>query len=295
MKVFVTGGSGYLGQPVIRALRQQGHEVTALARSDAGAAAVSRLGAAPVRGGLGDLGTLRDAGAAADGVIHLASDRGARIAETDRAAAQALQDGVGSGPYVHTGGAWIYGDTGGMADESAPLAPPPVVAWRLENEKRVLARAGAGGHPVIVMPGLVYGHGAGLIEQFFTAPARSRGTVRYIGDGTNHWALVHVDDIADLYARALAAPAGAVYAGVSEPALAVTEVAGAVSQAAGCPGRTESMTLAEARREMGPIADAFALDQQLSSARARAELGWRLARRDVLAELAAVPPPAAAS
>src|SRR5580693_9493982 len=69
MKVFVTGGSGYLGQPVIRALRQQGHEVTALVRSQAGAAAVSRLGAAAVRGGLGDLGTLRDAGAAADGVI----------------------------------------------------------------------------------------------------------------------------------------------------------------------------------------------------------------------------------
>jgi nucleoside-diphosphate-sugar epimerase len=290
MKVFVTGGSGYLGQPVIRALRQQGHEVAALARSEAAAAAVSRLGAAAVRGGLGDLGTLRDAAAAADGVIHLAQDRGPRVAETDQAAAQAMQDGVGAGPYVHTSGAWVYGDTGGTVDESAPFAPPPVVAWRLANEERVLARAGAGGHPVIVMPGLVYGYGAGLIEQSFTAPARSRGTVRFIGDGTSHWALVHVDDIAGLYARALAAPAGAVYVGVGEPALTVGQIAGALSQAAGCPGRTESITLDEARREMGPIADAFALDQQLSSARARAELGWPLPRRDVLAELAAVAP-----
>jgi nucleoside-diphosphate-sugar epimerase len=200
-----------------------------------------------------------------------------------------MQDGVGAGPYVHTGGVWIYGNTNGVADEAAPLAPPPVVAWRLENEKRVLARAGAGGRPVIVMPGLVYGHGAGLIEQFFTGPARSRGVVRYIGDGASHWALVHVDDIAGLYARALAAPAGAVYAGVAEPALTVARIAGALSQAAGCPGRTESMPLDQARRELGPIADAFALDQQLSSARARAELDWRLPRRDVLAELAAGP------
>jgi hypothetical protein len=37
---------------------------------------------------------------------------------------------------------------------------------------------------------------------------------------------------------------------------------------------------------MGPIADAFALDQQVDSARARAELGWNPPTRDVLSEIA---------
>jgi len=37
---------------------------------------------------------------------------------------------------------------------------------------------------------------------------------------------------------------------------------------------------------MGPIADAFALDQQVSSARARSELGWNPPERDVLSEIA---------
>jgi hypothetical protein len=44
--------------------------------------------------------------------------------------------------------------------------------------------------------------------------------------------------------------------------------------------------LDEARRTMGPIADAFALDQRLTPARATAELGWRPTRTDPLAILA---------
>lgn len=46
------------------------------------------------------------------------------------------------------------------------------------------------------------------------------------------------------------------------------------------------MSLEEARAEMGSIADAFALDQQVSGGRARAELGWNPPPRDVQEELA---------
>ena len=95
-----------------------------------------------------------------------------------------------------------------------------------------------------------------------------------------------MEDIADLYALALGAPAGAVYAGVGEYRLTVADLLPALCTAAGCPGRTEPMSLEQARAELGPIADAFALDQQVSGARARAELGWAPPARDVLAELA---------
>ena len=60
----------------------------------------------------------------------------------------------------------------------------------------------------------------------------------------------------------------------------------ALCEAAGCPGRAESVALEQARAEIGPIADCFALDQQVSGARARAQLGWNPPARDVLAELA---------
>jgi nucleoside-diphosphate-sugar epimerase len=286
MQIFVTGGSGYIGRATIGALRRRGHDVTALVRGDSAAEVVAGLGATPVTGTLRDLEVLRNAAAGADGAIHLAQERGPRTAQIDAAAAGAIQDGIGAGTYVHTGGVWVYGNTNGFADEDAPLSPPPVVAWRAGIEKQVLGRAAGGGRPVLVMPGIVYGKGAGLIEQFFTGPARSRHAVRIIGDGSGHWALVHVDDIAELYALALGAPAGTVYAGVATSDFTMAQIAEAASRAAGCPGRVESVTLAEAQAEMGPVADAFALSQQVNSARAREQLGWNPPRRDVLTEIA---------
>ncbi|MFF1682282.1 NAD-dependent epimerase/dehydratase family protein [Streptomyces sp. NPDC058256] len=286
MQIFITGGSGYIGRSTIGALTGHGIAVTALARSEHAARIVSDLGATPVAGSLTDTDVLREAARAADGVIHLGVDYAEGTADVDRAAAEALQDGVGSGPYVHTGGVWVYGDTDGVVDEDAPLSPPRITAWRLENEKRVLARAATGERPVVVMPGLVYGRSGGLAQSFFVEPGRAAGAVPCIGDGSNHWALVHVDDIAELYVLALNAPAGSVYAGVGGQNLPLADITRALSHAAGFPDRIESLTLTEAVRRMGPIAEAFALDQQFSGARARRELGWTPTRLDALAELA---------
>jgi DNA-binding transcriptional LysR family regulator len=135
---------------------------------------------------------------------------------------------------------------------------------------------------VVVMPGLVYGRGGGLIETFYAAPGREHGAVACIGDGSGHWALVRVEDIAELYALALTAPAGAVYAGVSDQNPTTGQVAEAVSHAIGRPGSVRHLTAEEAHAEMGPIAEAFALDQRLTGARARTRLGWEPAHLDPL-------------
>ncbi|MFF2189386.1 NAD-dependent epimerase/dehydratase family protein [Streptomyces sp. NPDC058155] len=286
MQIFITGGSGYIGRSTIRALTRHDIGVTALARSRQAARTVSDLGAVPVEGALTDTDVLHEAARAADGVIHLGVAYAEGTADVDRAAAKALQDGVRDRPYVHTGGVWVYGDTDGVVDVDAPLSPPRITAWRPENEKLVLARAATGERPVVVMPGLVYGRSGGLAQAFFVEPGRAAGAVPRIGDGLNHWALVHVDDLAELYVLALNAPAGSVYAGVSGQNLPLADVTQALSHAAGHPGRIESLTLKEAVRRMGPIAEAFALDQQFSGARARRELDWTPTRLDALTELA---------
>lgn len=120
MKIFLTGGSGYVGKATISALVRHGHGVEALARNDRAAETVRAAGAKPVRGGLGDLGVLNAAAAHAEAVIHLAQ---AETGDEDLAAATAMQDGIGSGTYVHTGGTWVYGDTDGVVDETAPWNP----------------------------------------------------------------------------------------------------------------------------------------------------------------------------
>jgi nucleoside-diphosphate-sugar epimerase len=276
MNVFLTGGSGYIGAATIAALTRAGHAVEALARSDSSAAKLS--GATPVRGALTDLDVLREAAGRADAVIHLAADYSPDAVEVERAATAAMLEGVGDGPFVFTGGVWVYGDTDGVADEGAPMNPPAIVAWREASEQVVME---SGGHPVLVMPGLVYGDRAGLIETFFGGEP----PIKYIGDGANHWPLVHRLDIADLYVLALGAPAGARYLGVGATTPTLKQVAEALAVSAGRPGETESISLDAAREAMGPIAEAFALDQRFTSEKAHSELGWAPRFGDPLGEL----------
>jgi hypothetical protein len=52
------------------------------------------------------------------------------------------------------------------------------------------------------------------------------------------------------------------------------------------PGRTRSETMEEAEQRLGPLAEAMTLDQEVSSARAREQLGWAPEHTDARAELA---------
>lgn len=90
MKVFLTGGTGYIGSAVLAELVRSGHEVSALARSGASAGKVEAAGARAVRGGLTDGELLAREAASADGVIHAASPGDATNADADTAVLDAV-------------------------------------------------------------------------------------------------------------------------------------------------------------------------------------------------------------
>jgi dihydroflavonol-4-reductase len=71
-KVFLTGGSGFIGGVLAASLRERGDEVVALARSEAAAEKVAALDAEPVRGDVLDRGSLEAAMAGCDLVYHVA-------------------------------------------------------------------------------------------------------------------------------------------------------------------------------------------------------------------------------
>ena len=72
MATLITGATGVVGKAVLRHLSEQGDEVRALVRSDAGAEAVTAGGATPVRGDITDPASLSEAVAGADLVYHVA-------------------------------------------------------------------------------------------------------------------------------------------------------------------------------------------------------------------------------
>jgi nucleoside-diphosphate-sugar epimerase len=288
MRVFLTGATGYIGSAVAAALRRAGHAVTGLARSDTAAARLERAGVQPIRGDLADPAAVERAARGADGVIHTASTNDARAPEVDRGAVDAIVSALdGSGkPFIYTSGIWVYGDTNGrVVDERSPLSPAPIVAWRPAVERRALDAAGRGVRVIVLRPAIVYGNNGG-IPAMFTQSAKERGVVRFVGNGENRWPTVHVDDLADLYVRALErAPAGTVLVATTSPSVKLKDIARAASEGAGAGGKVESWPLDEARQALGPFADALALDQQASSDAARTMLGWAPAAPNILEAL----------
>lgn len=281
MRIFLTGASGFIGSAVAEHLRAAGHTVLGLARSSTTAEKLAAAGVEAVRGDLRQRDVVSAAAAACDGAIHAAMEFSAEAAALDRAAVEAILAGLGASGklFIYTSGIWVLGPTGDTpADESTPLRPTPLVAWRPAHEWMVLDAPGVRG--VVLRPGRVFGRGRG-VQADFRRQALTNGVVRMVGDGENRWPFVHVDDLADLYVLALAAPAGSVYHAGAGPSVRVKELA--AKAAAGAP--VEATPIEQARAAMGLMADAAALDQLISSEKAARELGWKPVRASVLESL----------
>jgi nucleoside-diphosphate-sugar epimerase len=285
LNVFLTGATGYIGGAVADALLRAGHSVVGLARSDEAAGRLSAKEITPFHGDLNSPASLARAAAESDAVIHTGTTNDGNI---DQAAVRAMLDALrDSGkPFIYTSGIWVLGDTGGsIADETWPLNPAALVAWRPAAEQMVLSSAAAGVRSIVIRPGVVYGRGGGIPAEFVRS-ARETGAARYIGTGENRWPMVHVEDLAELYVLALQrAPSGTIFHATDGSSYRVREIAEAASFGAGADGRIQSWPLDEARKTLGAYADALVLDQLVTSENAKSTLSWKLWTVSVIEDL----------
>jgi nucleoside-diphosphate-sugar epimerase len=272
MKVALSGATGYIGSAVLAALLAHGHEVVALVRSEESAKKVVADRVTPVVGDLTDTPWLTEQLRAAEGFIHAAADngQGTDSAALDDAVVTAVTAAFAGSekPYVHTGGIWAWG-RGEAIVETDAVNRPELVAWRGPIEKRVLEPGIRGS---VIAPGVVYGRGVGIAADVVVNGPVEKGALRLVGDGTQHWVVVHVADLAELYVAVLEkAPGGDVYIASSGENPTVLQL----GEAAHGIGKVLAETPDETRARLGEAyGDALLLDQQAAGTTAKNLFSW---------------------
>ena len=274
MHVFLTGASGYIGSSVLRSLIAHGHEVTAIVRSDEKAQAVRDAGGRALVEDVTDTEVVERLAHEADGVVHTASAQ--VVDEGFTTTVLRALEGTPK-PFVHTGGIFTFGNSTDISEQS-PVSPPALTAWRAPIEARVRASSA---RTTIIAPGIVYGRGAGIPAMFV---GDGEHEVRLVGDGSQRWTTVHIDDLGELYVLALhrAEQDGYVIAASGDnPTVREIGEAGAHGSSV----VPESVDASRSRLGAA-YADALLLHQEASGAPARAAFGWTPTRPSLVEDLA---------
>lgn len=271
MKIFVTGGTGFIGGEVVRQLRARGDEVVCLARSPEKAAKLVDLGCAIVSGDLGDEAAIREGMEGCDAVVHAAAmyEVGipvkqhpamydANVRGTERVLRAALEAKIPKVVYVSTVG--VFGNTHReVVDESYEHPGKEFTSYyeetKLEAHRIAKRMSAEEGLPcTIVQPGGVYGPDdtsqiADLLEQFFA------GRMPLLPFPELGICLTHVEDIAGGILLALdKGTAGEIYV-LSGP---VTTMRDAIETVAGltdrkAPKHAMPVPLMKAMTPIGPL------------------------------------------
>lgn len=275
-RVFVTGATGYLGSAIAARLVRGGHDVTGLTRDLRSVRTLEAAGIKSVVGDLADaeswIGVLQNC----DTVVHAAFDASTGASEQDHHALEAFRVAALDGRVrrvLYTSGIWVNGPTEGrVLDETAPLKPLEISQWRAAHEEIAIDLSTHDVATVVLRPGMVYGEGRGILGAWFAEAQRSK-TVTYPGDGSQHWSMVHRDDVADAYALALEhGKAGERYLLCDESRHTVRQLAEAAAAAAGATAISQPADAVV--KALGIFGKALLNDGQFTSARARRELGW---------------------
>ena len=273
MDVLIIGATGYVGTAIDESLTARGHRTVGLARSDMARYKLQARGTAFVKADAAKPQSLIEPAKKADAVVYClqVTDADAHTVGLNalRAVARALAGTEKT--FVYTSTAWIYGPTGtATATEDMQPNPPAMVARRLEFERMTQNMTKLGIRGIVVRPGIAYGRGAG-VPAMFVQSARERKAATIVGDGTNHWATIGIQDLGELFARIVEAGVpGRAYNAVNDETLTVSEIAEAASRGAGAGGAT-SLVPADI---LGPFGECLALDQRISAQRAKSDLSW---------------------
>jgi nucleoside-diphosphate-sugar epimerase len=285
MNVFLAGGSGAIGVPLVRLLVAGGHQVTALTRSSANASMLRGMGATPAIADALDAEALRRVVVAAGPthVIHelTALPKGGPRSVRDLEATNRLRiEGTRNliAAAVAAGAARFIGGSFALMGAAKIGVPPNVQAAAdavssMESQILEASRTGVL-EGVVLRYGLFYGPENPSTVQMIALVRRRFLPV--IGADQGLLPYIHVDDAARATIAALdRAPDGSTYDIVDDRAVSYSEVVLTIAEFAGAP-RPFAIPSWLPRLVAPYLAQMFALRLPLSNVKARADLGWNL-------------------
>lgn len=282
--IFLTGATGAVGRPTVRALLAEGHRVRAAVRSEGRATAARSLGVDPVVVDIFDVAALVPAMAGADAVVNLATriPSPARATlpgawkENDRIRTEgsaalveaAMQAGVAR--FVQESVVFQYADGGDRwLDEDAPVERMAVVSSTEAAEGNVARFAEAGGTGVVLRFGLFYGPHNSHTDA--TIALVRRGLSPLLGRPDAFQPSVHLDDAATAVAASLAAPSGT-YNVTDDLPMTKAGYGHAVAEAFGV--KDPRLVPQGVVKLMGKKVDPIARSQRVSNQQFKAATGW---------------------
>lgn len=216
MRVFVTGGTGFVGTRTVERLAQGGYEVHCLARRSSDTARLVELGCQLSYGDVTDRGSVLKGMRGCEWVVHLANvysfwepDKGVyrrvNVEGTRNVMEAALEANVSKVAHISTSGVW--GNTPDAPfTEERPVGTKRFTEYaqsKYEGDEVVWELYRQKGLPVVVLyPGPVLGAGDPKSPgQYIRDLIERRVPGRLFEDSA--WTFVHVNDVAEAIVKAL--------------------------------------------------------------------------------------------
>ena len=185
----LTGGTGFVGGHVVRALRDAGEKVRCLVRDPGRASELERLGCELVQGDMTEPDTLRGAVDGVESVVHLVAIRQGKRSQFEavmsrgtRALLDAARD-AGVRRFVHMSAL-------GTTEETKDIVPYYRAKWDMEQAVQ------ASGLPyVIFRPSFVFAPDGGILPTFRKL-ARLMPVTPIVGSGEQRLQPIWADDLA---------------------------------------------------------------------------------------------------
>jgi nucleoside-diphosphate-sugar epimerase len=288
VRVFIAGASGAIGRPLIRQLKESGHDVVGMTRSNA--ETVERLGAEPAVADAFDADSVRTAveSARPDVVVNELTDLARPLnprkyddwlAGTNRLRREGTKNlaeaavAAGAAKFISQSVAFAYSFEPGLKTEDAPIqgAGAGAMGAAMEDlERQTLAAPGG----IVLRYGFFYGPGTAYARDGQQIELIRKRQMPLVGGGAGRFPFIHVEDAASATVAAIERGKPGVYNIVDDEPAPGHEYIPFLAELVGAkkPRRIPAWA---ARLVSGRMAGFATSLQPVSNAKAKSELGWQ--------------------